>query len=398
MRSFLPALFLLLSLSATAQSITPPDGWKQQVQGDRYIFTPNTIFQNNFTYEVMPPEKNIDGELVDWLDKTAGNTIQEAGYSIPTSTSPQRKTVQAMNIYGTYAKDKVGNTKNFFLLAYRKPDNTVRYARIIYPGNPKNTNLNIAVNHFAALAKKEGAAVSSGNTVSGNNNKQNETTPRKQSTPTTAPGQGLKPGEIKGVVINAESGIGVGGMVTIEYRPYLLLQNGTVYRYPTVAPYDLDVAASKTAEPNKWGTWKLDGKTLVVTLPEKGVMKTERWTSEWFWAKAPTANEKIKGAFMTIGGGGNTAMGGNTMIYYSSNINFNDKGQFIMKKSGGGTNTDFDVNTTAYSNSNAAGTYKLNGYSIEMKYNNGQVVRKLFYFYPDSRTTFGIGDDAYVPD
>jgi hypothetical protein len=397
MRSSLPALFLLLSLSAAAQSITPPDGWKQQMQGDRYIFTPNTIFQSNFTYEVMPPEKNIDAELVDWLDKTAENTIQEAGYSIPTSTSPQRRTIQAMNIYGTYAKDKTGNSKNFFLLAYRKGDNTVRYARIIYPGNPKNTNLNIAVNHFAALAKKEGAAVSSGNTVSGNS-KQKETTPRKQSTSTTAPGQGLKPADIKGVVINAESGIGVGGMVTIEYRPYLLLQNGGIYRYPTVAPYDLDVAASKTAEPNKWGTWKQEGKTLVVTLPEKGVMKTERWTSEWFWAKAPIANEKIKGAYMTIGGGGNTAMGGNTMIYYSSNINFNDKGQFIMKKSGGGTNTDFDVSSSAYSNSNAAGTYKLNGYSIEMKYNNGQVVRKLFYFYPDSRTTFGIGDDAYVPD
>ena len=398
MRSFLPALFLLLSLSTAAQSITPPDGWKQQVQGDRYIFIPNTIFQSNFTYEVMPPEKNIDADVADWLNKTAENTIQEAGYSIPSSANPQQKTVQAMNIYGTYAKDKTGNSKNFFLLAYRKPDNTVRYARIIYTGNPKNTNLNIAVNHFAALAKKEGAAVSSGNTVSGNDNKQKETTPRKQSTPTTAPGQGLTPAGIKGVVINAESGIGVGGMVTIEYRPYLLLQNGSIYRYPTVAPYDLDVAASRIAEPNKWGTWKLQGKTLVVTLPEKGVMKTERWEGDWFWAKAPTANEKIKGAYMTIGGGGNTAMGGNTMIYYSSNINFNDKGQFIMKKSGGGTNTDFDVNTTAYSNSNAAGTYKLNGYSIEMKYNNGQVVRKLFYFYPDSRTTFGIGDDAYVPD
>ncbi|WP_205509965.1 hypothetical protein [Longitalea arenae] len=99
-----------------------------------------------------------------------------------------------------------------------------------------------------------------------------------------------------------------------------------------------------------------------------------------------------------IGGGGNTAMGGNTMIVYSSNITFNENGQFLMKKTGGGSNTDFNVNTSAYSNSNAAGTYKLNGYSIEMGYNNGQVVRKLFYFYPDSRTTFGIGDHAYVPD
>jgi hypothetical protein len=347
----------------------------------------------------MPLEKNIDAELTDWLNKTAENTIQTAGYYIPASANTQRRTIQAMNIYGTYAKNKTGNLKNFFLLAYRRPDNTVRYATISYPGSPKNTNLNIAVDHFAALAKKEGAALTAGKEGSGGNNKQKETTTSKQQkTPTTDPGQGLKPSEIKGVVINAESGIGVGGMVTIEYRPYLLLQNGSIYRYPTVAPYDLNVAASKTAEPNKWGTWKLEGKTLVVTLPEKGVMKTERWSGDWFWAKAPVANEKIKGAYMTIGGGGNTAMGGNTMIVYSSNINFNDKGQFTMKKTGGGTNTDFDVNTSAYSNSNAAGTYKLNGYSIEMQYNNGQVVRKLFYFYPDSRTTFGIGDDAYVPD
>jgi hypothetical protein len=56
------------------------------------------------------------------------------------------------------------------------------------------------------------------------------------------------------------------------------------------------------------------------------------------------------------------------------------------------------VNTTTYAKSNAAGIYRLDGYSIEMKYNNGEVVRKLFYFYPDSRTTFGIGGSAYIPD
>jgi hypothetical protein len=401
MRSLLPALFLLLSLSAAAQNTIPSlDGWNKQVQGARYIFTPNDGSQNNFIYEVMPLEKSIDAELADWLNRTAMNTIQEAGCSIPASANTQRKTLQSVHILGTYALDKAGRMKSFFLLAYRKADNTVRYARIMYPGNPKNTNLNVAVNHFAKLAKQEGVVINSGKAADETNDKQKETTATKQqkTTPTTAPGQGLKPAEIKGVVINAESGIGVGGMVTIEYRPYLLLQNGSIYRYPTVAPYDLDVAASKTAEPNKWGSWKLEGKTLAVTLPEKGVMKTERWQGDWFFAKAPVANEKIKGAYMTIGGGGNTAMGGNTMIMYSSNINFNDKGQFTMKKTGGGTNTDFDVNTTTYSNSNAAGTYKLNGYSIEMRYNNGQVVRKLFYFYPDSREAFGIGDDAYVKD
>lgn len=401
MKSFLPALFLLLSLYTTAQnSIAPPDGWKQQQQGERYIFSPNTLLQTNFTYEVMPPEKNVDAELGDWLNKAAESTIEEAGYSITSAADVQRKAVQGINIVGTIAKDKTGKAKNFFLAAYRRPDNTVRYARISYPGNPKNNYLSVAANHFASLAKKEGLTLNNDKTASSNKDKQKETTTtsKKQKTPVTAPGQGLKPADVKGVVINSETGIGVGGMVIMEYRPYLMLANGTVYRYPTVAPYDLDVAASKTAEPNKWGTWKLEGKTLVVTLPYKGVMKTERWTSNWFWTKAPTPNEKIKGAYMTIGGGGNTAMGGNTMIVFSSNINFNTKGQFTMKKVAGGSNSDFDVSTSTYSNSNSAGTYKLNGYSIEMRYNNGEVVRKLFYFYPDSKDAFGIGDDAYVPD
>jgi hypothetical protein len=400
MSRLLPTLLLLFSLTAAAQNAVPPlNGWKQQIQGARYTFTPNTVLPTKFTYEVMPLEKDIDLELADWLDKTAENSIHTAGYTIPASANTQRKKIQAMNIYGTYAKDKTGKSMNFFLLAYRKPDNTVRYARIMYPGSPKNTYLNIAVDHFVALSKKEGIVFNSDNTNSAANNKQKETvTNKKPTTPTTAPGQGLKPSDIKGVVINAESGIGVGGMVIIEYNPYLLLQNGSVYRYPIVAPYDLDVAASKKVEPTKWGTWKLEGKTMVVTLPQKGVMKTERWDDDWFWAKAPTANEKIKGAYETISGGGNTAMGGTTMVFSSRNIKFNEKGQFTMQKAAGGSNADFDVSTSAYSNSNAAGTYKLSGYSIEMRYNNGQVVRKLFYFYPDSRTTFGIGNDAYVPD
>lgn len=297
MRSFLPALFLLLSLSVTAQNTIPPlDGWKQQVQGARYIFTPTEASQSSFTYEIMPLEKNIDAELSDWLNKTAMNTIQEAGCSIPASATPQRRTLQSIHIFGTYAEDKAGKVKNFFLVAYRKADNTVRYARVIYPGSPKNTNLNAALGHFAELATQEGISVNSGKTVNNSDNKQKETTTAKQqrTTPVTAPGQGLKPAEIKGIVINGETGIGVGGMVIIEYRPYLLLQNGSIYRYPTVAPYDLDVAASKIAEPNRWGTWKQEGKTLTVTLPEKGVMKTEQWKKWLVLCKSTGCQRKNK--------------------------------------------------------------------------------------------------------
>src|SRR5687767_4439163 len=109
MKALIPALLLLLSLSAAAQnSIPPPDGWKQQVQGTRHIFSPNTLLQTHFTYSVMSPEKNVNDELTDWLDKTAEKNIQADGYTISPSANTQRKTVQAMNIYGTYAADQAG--------------------------------------------------------------------------------------------------------------------------------------------------------------------------------------------------------------------------------------------------------------------------------------------------
>src|SRR6185503_3393920 len=225
---------------------------------------------------------------------------------------------------------KSGKPWNLLLMAYQKSDNTIRYGRILYSGSPKNDNVGTAASHFAALAKKEGAMNIEGNATASSKKKvdNNNTTHTKESTPLTAPGQGLKSSAIKGVVINMEYGMGVGGMMIAEYRPYLLLQNGSIYKYPKAAPYDLDVAASRAAEPTKWGTWKQEGKTLVVTLPEKGVMKTERWDKHWFWARPATANEKMKGGFKTIGGGGNTALGGNSMIVVASNITFNTKGQF----------------------------------------------------------------------
>lgn len=213
-------------------------------------------------------------------------------------------------------------------------------------------------------------------------------------TPITSIAQGLQPAAIKGVVIHLEYGYGVGGMITTEYRPYLLLNDGTIYKQIKESPYALDVASSRKSESSKWGSWKLDGKTLVVTLPQKnGTKKTDKWTRNWFWAKAATTGEKIKGSYKTIGGGGNTSLGGNTMIVVATNISFNDQGQFTLEKTSGGSTPA----TTTYAKKNTAGTYTLNGYSIEFKYNDGKVAKQLFYFYPDKHTTFGIGRSAYVP-
>ena len=213
------------------------------------------------------------------------------------------------------------------------------------------------------------------------------------------PGQGLKPGDIEGVVIHEEYGYGVGGMVIIEYEPYLLLKDGSILRDPRVSPYDLDIATSKQKEPDKWGTWTLRGKSLVVQMPEKGVMKTNEWKDKrWYWTKPAAKGEIINGSFIAMSGGGNTIAGGTTMIAVSSNIRFNSKSQFTHATSAGATSGGADVSAGIYSQTDKAGSYKLNGYSIELYYNNGKTAKTLFYFFPDGKDTFGMGGHTYIKE
>jgi hypothetical protein len=127
--------------------------------------------------------------------------------------------------------------------------------------------------------------------------------------------------------------------------------------------------------------------------------KPERWEgkSKWFWAKPATKNEKLAGTWSTIGGGGNTIMGGGTMVVSSNALTFNDQGQFTTESTGGGTFSGATGTVTAYSNKNAAGTYTFDGYSLELKYNNGNIVRKSFCFYDDTKEVWVFGTKPYTP-
>jgi hypothetical protein len=257
--------------------------------------------------------------------------------------------------------------------------------------------MNTAVQHFIALYKKEGgpAAASTDNSDRSTTTTTQKPKAQREETPVTAPGQGLKPADIRGIIIHQETGIGVGGMVIIVWRPYLLLKDGTMYSHCSVSPYDLDVARSRQLEPKQWGTWSLQGKVLTTKFPDD--KQPDKWDAHWQWTQPAEKNEKIKGSFYTIGGGGNTAMGGGSMVVSSSNITFNEKGQFTRVSTGGGSYSGATGSVTAYSNKDAAGAYILDGYSIELKYNNGTSARMSFYFYPDGKDVFGLGARDYGP-
>ncbi len=289
-------------------------------------------------------------------------------------------------------------------MGYQLNNGEYRLARMISSSDITyfKSNIQPVVTHFGKLAKQDGFDIK--NTGSGTTGRSAErtttasTTSGKVKSEELVTANGLKPAEVKGIAINLEYIAGVGGGIYPSYEPYLLLTDGSIYDGPSVSPYNFDVAKSKQLEPRKWGTWKAVGKTMVINWPNKEKDKTDTWEKNWFWAKPATNGEKIQGGYKTISGGGNTALGGNIMIVSSTNITFNKNGQFTMVGVSGGSNSgDFGVSSSSYAHKDGAGTYVLNGYSLELRYNNGQVQQKSFYFYPDSKEAFGIGTSAYVP-
>ena len=274
---------------------------------------------------------------------------------------------------------------------------------ILTPGDVTTPHPDTAVNNFFNLSKTEGRmkiddmAFSKNKTDEQDKNDSQSIKKDEKKAPIVSPGQELKPNYVEGVVIHEKYGYGVGGMVSIEYEPYLLLKDGSIFRDPRMSPYDLDVKTSKQKQPDKWGTWKLQGKTLVVQMAEKGVMKTNEWKDKkWYWTRPAAKDEIINGSFISMSGGGNTIVGGTTLIAVSSNIRFNSKGQFTHATSADATSGGADANSAIYSQADKAGTYKLDGYTIELYYNNGQIAKALFYFFPDSKDTFGMGGRTYT--
>jgi hypothetical protein len=367
-----------------------------------YLFTsPATT---NFSYTILPPDKSGTADLTGWLTGTARKDLQVSGFSVLPGQMKSQD-VKSYKICTAIAKDAGGRQWAVYYMAYSRPDHSIRYARIVQlPDGSEKQYMNTAVAHFVQLSRREGGAPGNGATGTVGSGARGGTTGstgsngvvKNGTTPVTAPGQGLKAAAIRGVVIHRETAIGVGGMMTFKFNSYLLLQDGSLYSHPEVSPYDLDIARSRQEEPLKWGTWKLDGKTLLVMYGRDS--KPSQWGSGWFWARPAEKNEKITGSFYTISGGGNTAMGGGVVTVSSNSFTFNDKGQFTRLNTGGGTSSGVGGTVTAYSNKDAAGTYLSDGYSIELHYNNGTVVRQSFYFYPDTKTIFGIGNRVYTPN
>jgi hypothetical protein len=391
---------LISEITSYAQGTVPPlSGWDMDEKSGSYIFKPGkaTGEIKEFVYEIMPAVKSEGQSVEDWFSSAIDKDIQQAGFTLPATSAKRNITTnQTIFSFSTELTDKKGKSWYVTYVGYQVGGSENRMARVMSSPDVKYyaTYMRPVADHFGQLAKMDASAAAAGKLTRSTpthakqepkaNNTHNEIVPEK----------GLRSQEINGILIHLEYNTTADGKMVRVYKPYLVLNDGSIYSEPVLSPYSLDVAQSKQKEPTRWGTWKLKNNSFMVDWTARN--ESEKWFKNWFWATPSQKEEKLEGAFITVNGAENEALTNAEKAAGSKYISFNNSGQFTLSVSpyGNGNGT---VPASEFAKKNEAGTYILNDYSMELHFNNGTVIRRIFYFYLPGKTHFGIGNSVYVP-
>jgi hypothetical protein len=166
-----------------------------------------------------------------------------------------------------------------------------------------------------------------------------------------------------------------------------MLKDGWAYDGWLGTPADLSITLSKKLEPNAWRRFERKGSQIRIQSFEGKWSKFSNWNK----VEPAKAGDKLLGTFTRLTGGGNTAYGGDTLIAAFSSYTFNKDGTFTTDRgssaSGGqeATNPGGAPAVVTTSNSNASGRFKLDGYTLELKYGNGKLDRKGFLWFDERK-------------
>jgi hypothetical protein len=395
----LTVILNLLTLFSFSQTITPIPDWTVTKQTDAKILITQSIINNSNSviYQVRK-QATINEDIADWFNNTVTSDMQKEKWMEKQKGSLQ----ESNNVYIYVTEMTDASTKRWYVLylAHGFGKKQVRFARVT--GTPQldffQTNSTVATQHFARLAMQD----RNNNTAIGESEKtlpvvsEKETITNPQKPPAKL--NLVQNEKIHSTIMHLEYEAGMGGAIYPVYNPYILYKDGSIYKDPVEGLNIFDAATSRTAEPKKWGTWKMSGTALNIYWPlEKPKYQNSTWEKSSYYNIVPAKkSETLEGSFKTLTGGGNTALGGDVLVVAAATITFSNDGKFTLAKVAG-VSSGRDIWENTNSNADEAGYYKLDQYSIELKYNNGKTENRFFYFYPDSRKHFGIAGSVYMP-
>lgn len=220
----------------------------------------------------------------------------------------------------------------------------------------------------------------------------------------TLPNQGLTLAQIEAVTYDYRSEMNSDGYYEDESKFYLLLKDGSYYDTPAlIAPADLNVAASKKMEPAHWGQWQKrdggyynkDGQSLGHAVPAadgKPVSASLKHSTYWgsgFGSVGSSSKylilnddgtfEKERSSY-ALGGSDSHSVnvsshadknGQSSAAYGSANSNLGGSTSSVVTRS---RSESKGLSKDKY------GTYTLTGYTLELRYADGDVTRSFFFF------------------
>ena len=225
---------------------------------------------------------------------------------------------------------------------------------------------------------------------------------------TASPGRGLAASRIHGVLYHGRGMTGANGY---EFREEvrLLLTDGWAYLREDIAPADIDVELSRRLEPQNWVQWRqARGGYEFLDHDDQG-RPVGDWTAQDGSVMRPwTANQRLTGAYAAASFSGTAGTGGTyakTTYSLSANGRYerlgftrassgtmaaNAPGGFVAGATGAsdgrgttasaGGGTDAVVTTARTQDGDGArnrGTYRLDGMTIELRNDAGEVTRHL---------------------
>lgn len=184
------------------------------------------------------------------------------------------------------------------------------------------------------------------------------------------------------VLFRSVAGIGVGGMVVIEFEPMVLLADGVYYDVGDEALEDVDLAAERAARPNSFGRWSQSGDSYVLTHADGETKSYALQDGVLFKAYPAEESATLSARYKRISGGGNTALGGEMMVARSSTYSFTPDGRFQMAGSVGASSSgeQSGVSTTLQGDSAAAGRYTLGRHTLVLTFDDGRQERHFFAY------------------